>query len=597
MSLAGKTIGVLTTTSLAALCLADIERPCIGASHQVEAWGFIPAAGIPLDLACGEGSSGPILDTRPAPGLFNNHIINQPVPMGCGIPQPGLPIRQTIFDAAEVWNNATVAGTTQPASSFAIDGTNVTRFGKYPDWMSYPTSTLLLTDNRNQITFWEPEGTWLGFGVATLAVALVDTTGATITECDIAFNTTSAIAGGLPLYRFVEDNTSLGTTITTWSRTEVGNQQPIATDPALAWVDTFGAMVHELGHLAGLGHSLIDGPSNLSGSSTPSMFAEAQATTYAGPVTLQLQDCTIHAPTPVNGAVSVAGGILGVPARDLTPDDVAALAAAYPGPGQTQLGSISGRILTTIGPQRAAHVVAIDTSAPNIRRVGTFSDESGSFTIGSLLPGSYYVMAEWPDAPGYFAGMGMPEIADPAFGAGCGPYPAPFRTEFWDANESNLEPFPMAATPVTVSAAGSTAIGDIFVEGVAGVQLSAQACTNGGLVCGAPSQRGIVHRNLGAVSPTISMTVSGGTPLGLAILAFGVDHGYLPFSFGQLIEINPLPGGVLTLPFNAAGSATLSIPVGPSLVGANFYAQGGEFNLALNDIVLSNSLTLRLYDL
>jgi len=567
---------------LAALAGADVERTCVGGVGLIERWTNIPAAGIQLDLARGIGSSGPLLDTRPAPGLPNNHA----VAAQCGIAFNGLPIQQSIADGAATWNSATIPGTTAPATAFRINPT-VTRIGTYPDWMTYSMNpfgvSLIRPDGRNQVTFWEPQAVMNSFGGLTLAVAVVRLAPGTgiITECDIAYNGTGVDALGNVLFRFVEDNLGLGTTIVTGAT-------GVPVEPVVGYADLRGVMVHELGHLAGLAHSLIDGPLSSAGSETPTMFAVGQVTPYSGPVAYPLAGCTNHVTVAPNAAATQWGGILGLPARSLAQDDIAAISVAYPGPGQAQLGAILGRVRNAAGQNvRGAHVVAINAAAPELGRIGTFSDEQGNFRVGSLAPGNYWLMVERPDVNGYFAGTGLPEYVDPMF---CGT-PAVFETEFLDGLESANEATPLAALAISVSAGANTAVTDFLVEPVQGVRLTASSCANG--VCTPASTRGTVHNDLGGVAPSLSLGIVGGAPNGIALIAVGMDRAYLPFG-AQLIEVNTLPGGTATVALDPNGAANLPLAVGPGLIGTTFFAQAAELDLATGFLTLTNTVTLRL---
>lgn len=580
---------------------ADVERTCPGAPGVgvIELWpaASIPANGLRFDLARGIGGAVTPTDTRPANGLPNSAA----VAVQCSITNStDLPIQQSFARAAAAWSNATMPGGTQPATSFAIDPV-MTRATGYPDYMTWnqmpiQSSPFLASGPSIQlVTFWEHPNVWNLFGSTALGIAAVDLVPGTgiIRDADIAMNAMSSGVGGRPLFRFVEDNAALGTTITTLGF----NESPSATlglDPIVGYVDIEGVLAHELGHAAGLAHSLIDGPTSQTASSTPTMFAIAQVQPYTGNIAFPLQGCTGHVTTQANGAATQFGGIVGVPARTLESDDVASISVAYPGPGQASLGSITGQVVDASGAAvRGAHVVAVNQANPEGIRVGTFSDSSGAYTIGSLPAGQYLVLVEAPDINGYFAGTGLPEFIDPAFNCGGPPV---FEMEMLDLADSASEALQMEASLYAVSAGQATSVNNCVVEAVAGPRLVTRACFDNALgtqVCGPDSTRGSVHNNLASPGAVVDLQLVGGTPGGLGAFNIGVDRLY-GFLFGQVIETNPLPGGSATLTLDAAGSATLSLPVNGTLVGTTFYGQAADFDPATSTLRFTNSVTLRL---
>lgn len=590
--------------AMAGLAAADVERPCIGAGHGVEQWGVVPANGIQLWLA----GYGTVVSDMPAPGFpSTNAFLNS-----CGGAPEDSPILQSLNNAAEAWNNASVPGTGQTAHTFMIRGTNPFRNMNYPpqgptQTAGYPVSTMLAGGAEDVITFWEPEGTFVAAGSLTLAISFVQANGSgVINGCDIAFNVTSSVGStGQPLYRFIEENVTLGTTIVTKSFDEYYYGATPATDePSLAWVDIEGVLVHEFGHLAGLGHSLIESSTNMGGSLTPTMYPVAQATTFTGPVTMTLQGCTGNTQTTVNAAGTPVGGLLGLTARDLTPDDVSAIAAAYPPASAPGVGSIVGTVRdASLASVRGAHVVAISATDPNGNRVGSFSLDTSAFEIGSLAPGDYYVMVEWPDANRFFNGVQMPEIADPTLGS-CNfvGFPSAFRTEFWNgAGESGAEALPLEATLVTVPAGGaSTTSVDFIVEPVGGLRMLAAACTGNGAICSTASERGAVHGDLAAANASVRLTLTGGTPVPtgaqattIAVLSIGNDRAATAFpGTAQLLTADSSSGGVFNATFDNTGTMVWDVPVYPSNIGQTFYAQGAEYDAVLDTWTLANEVAL-----
>ena len=123
--------------------------------------------------------------------------------------------------------------------------------------------------------------------------------------------------------------------------------------------DVQSVAVHELGHALGAGHSGLVGAS---------MFFSGQS----------------------------ASKLQGL----LTSDDIAFVTEAYPEPGAAGLafGAISGVVnLNTGGGVRGALVTAIDPATGVA--VGTITAVDGSYTIGRIPPGRYYVYAEPMDGP------------------------------------------------------------------------------------------------------------------------------------------------------------------------------------------------------
>lgn len=603
---------LVLSVAAASAALADIERPCVAGQPIPEVWATIPTGGIVFDLATiDDGPMATVLDTRPAPGFGN---IQQTVNLCPAITnEMQTPFLQSFARAADRWNNPVLPDGTSLPSTFAIDDTGVTLITQYPAFdptntVPYETSEGMVPDSRSVLTFWEPEAQWIVNGAITAARAEVNVPASgQIVSADVGVNCVSDVGtSGIPFYRFVEENTALGTIITSQSLRDGNNPAPA--EPALAWFDLEGVLTHELGHVAGLAHSLIDGPTSLAGSSTPTMFAVAQATPFTGPVTFNLQGCTNHVQTAVDASTTSAGGILGEPARDLTPDDVAALAAGYASvPNPPGFGSIAGSVLD--GNQtaiRGAHVVAVLNSDPNGTRIGTFAIRDGSFLMTGVPAGDYSVFVEWPDANGFFDGSGMPEIADPQFSPFCGtPFPPEFEMEYWNGtNESAAETLPFEATIVTVPDGGLAAQSvDFIVEPQAGLRMAASACfeltTPGGTqtICGQLSERGCVHRDLAAPQASVQLQFLGGTPSGVALLLFGSDRTSLPAPppfGGGLLTVNAPPGNLFTFTLDAAGETSVSLPVSPANVGQSFFAQCGEFFISTGEVVMSNDLTLYL---
>jgi hypothetical protein len=133
--------------------------------------------------------------------------------------------------------------------------------------------------------------------------------------------------------------------------------------------DLESIIVHEVGHLFGLGHSGLGETELLAGG--------GRRVTAAGAVMFPI-------------AFSPGNTI----DRALTPDDVAGLSEVYPRSGfASTSGSISGRVTKNGRGVVGAHIVAFSPATGVL--VGNFSaDSNGAFTIASLAPGPYIIRVE-----------------------------------------------------------------------------------------------------------------------------------------------------------------------------------------------------------
>lgn len=152
--------------------------------------------------------------------------------------------------------------------------------------------------------------------------------------------------------------------------------------------DLQSIMVHEMGHLFGLGHSGLGETELLAGGGRRVVAAESVMFPIAFP----------------------KGTVTG---RTLQPDDVAGLAQLYPaGNTASKTGSVSGRVTKGGAGVFGAHVVAFNT------RTGTMvghltTDENGTFVIGSLEPGVYILRVEPlddADLESFFAEEDVPKV-------------------------------------------------------------------------------------------------------------------------------------------------------------------------------------------
>jgi len=143
----------------------------------------------------------------------------------------------------------------------------------------------------------------------------------------------------------------------------------VATSGQTGRYDVESIVVHELGHLLGLGHSAIGETEKVDEDSRRVLGAEAVMFPIAYP----------------------SGNILD---RTLKADDIAGIRDLY---GTTDsdltLGSISGTVRLGSAGVFGAHVTAFNTSTGEL--VGNFVlNEQGSFAIASLTPGLYVVRVE-----------------------------------------------------------------------------------------------------------------------------------------------------------------------------------------------------------
>lgn len=133
--------------------------------------------------------------------------------------------------------------------------------------------------------------------------------------------------------------------------------------------DLESIVLHEVGHLFGLGHSGLGETELIAGGGRRVIAASAVMFPIA------------YSP----------GNVLD---RKLTADDTAGITELYPKSGSSStLGSISGRVTKNGAGVIGAHVVAFNPSTGAL--VGNFSNDSrGTFAITGLAPGSYVVRVE-----------------------------------------------------------------------------------------------------------------------------------------------------------------------------------------------------------
>ena len=142
----------------------------------------------------------------------------------------------------------------------------------------------------------------------------------------------------------------------------------VATPGVANRFDVRSIVMHEIGHIFGLGHSAL---------------GETQVVTGGRAV---LGKAAVMFPIAYSPGSTVD--------RALEPDDIAGLSDLYPTAAfRTQYGQISGRVTLNGAGVFGAHLWAIDQRTGT--KVGAFSlDNSGDFVISGLTPGLYLVRAE-----------------------------------------------------------------------------------------------------------------------------------------------------------------------------------------------------------
>jgi hypothetical protein len=132
--------------------------------------------------------------------------------------------------------------------------------------------------------------------------------------------------------------------------------------------DVESILLHELGHLLGLGHSAL-GETELEGDGRRRVLGKAAI----------MFPLAFPAGNPRD--------------RDLRRDDVAGLYDIYVPSASQKLGSISGRVRLNGAGVYGAHVTAFNPKTGDL--VGTFTlNQSGSFVVAGLDAGLYVVRAE-----------------------------------------------------------------------------------------------------------------------------------------------------------------------------------------------------------
>jgi hypothetical protein len=588
-------------------------RPCAPFEELWEHWPattFAGGAGIPWSIAyTGSSSSGTL-----APGLAY-----------C-TSTADAPGRAQILAAATTWYVTPPSGPPHQGVDFTLPTLDTALRFDAPGEVFDPAS-ILSPGLPSLVGFVTDVNVFPTVGTAhlVLAVTAVSTdANALITDFDTALNATtysgsSAGFTGRPVWSWVAD---LGGVTFASGDPDATNPHRI---PINGYADIQGTVTHELGHAAGLGHSVVDSETSSTVSLFPTMFPFAQSQPFEQSVSTRRADCSAatYATSPNS---TTFGGIIGKTAKSLASDDIVAINRAYPTAFPIpHTGTITGVVTLNGVGVAGASVVAIQKNAIDQVRIGTlsmslfsfFDPESGTTTtlptgtyeLSGLPPGQYYVYAEPVnfDPTGstktYFvSGFDVPNYsAFPAFQGtphpfvpGCTDFrpgqcspnntcccqpicsacnatilnalpttPSFFHREMFNTGDATSED-PQVGTLVTV-AEGQTSTGIDFAVNASSTALRLDLAQGASPSPSAFSERAIsVPLYDAAMQPTVVTTrVQGGTPNAPVRLYFryGLSASLVQ---GQVREVGGGGPATVDTTLDGSGNLTLSAPLSPS---------------------------------
>ena len=557
------------------------------------------------------------MNALPSPAFEVVHASSAPNPFIPGFPSPNLcgapSLPAGIINAAAAFNSASLPGLAPfiPANrQFTFAPAPMRAFGQ---------------DDVNILTFHEGPLIFGGAGgQATLAVtsAYLDFNAyvpepTRIYEADIAFNA-SSITG----YSFVDADPLIP-----------ANYNFSLQAPVLGFADLQGVLMHEMGHVLGLGHSVIDGQSAANNSHFPTMFPVAQVLPFPAQVGITRDQFCQAQTYQLDGAATLDGGILGISARTLERDDLSAIGELWqPTNYLVSYGAIEGTVREWVptwgmnlpingvvvvavkadNPAEAIRVQTLTYSYPHNAPCDQFANPVlGRYQIRGLTPGSYYVYVQSVDQdsrgttcnPG---GVGPPCYAgyyskpsDPpnwvdrlqlgqgsmlTNTAGPFPLPTPYPTEYYSGlGESSLEGSQFFAThaqagvAITVDAGTTTSGIDFVLEYNSTTaptldMLTVQAGTAGGP--GYASPRGLaIYPHLGS-QVSVGFTVRGLKANQQCTLLSGTAR-TLTLIDGQLREV---ANALSTTSADATGTAVFQLMLPYGNLENTFYQVGYRYN-------------------